>query len=97
MGMLPFIAVMHNPSMTLAFVFLSCDIGTGSAVMGEMRGIPGVSDATGVSGVYDIVARMHSDSNKGITSIVRRFHTIAHVRSCSTVIVASEHDAWQQN
>ncbi|AIC16211.1 Lrp/AsnC family transcriptional regulator [Nitrososphaera viennensis] len=81
--------------MTLAFVFLNCDIGTEKAVMGEMNRISGVSEAIGVSGVYDIVAKLHADSNGGITNILKRFHTIAHVRSCSTMIVAEELHDWQ--
>jgi hypothetical protein len=80
---------MYKPTMTLAFAFLNCDIGTEKVVMGQMRGIPGVSEAVGVSGIYDIVAKLHSDSNSGITGIVRKFHAIAHVRSCSTMIVAA--------
>lgn len=81
--------------MTLAFVFLNCDIGTEKAVMGEMREILGVSEATGVSGIYDIVAKLRSDSNGGISNILRKFHMIPNVRSCSTTIVAEELDNWQ--
>lgn len=88
---------MRKQVMTLAFAFLNCDIGTVKTVMGEMRGISGVSEAIGVSGIYDIVARLRASSNGGITSILRRFHTIAHVRSCSTMIVAGELDNWRPN
>jgi hypothetical protein len=83
--------------MTLAFIFLTCDIGAEKAVMGEMRTISGVSEAIWVSGLYDIVARLYADSNGGITDILKRFHAITHVRSCSTMIVADKLDKWQQN
>lgn len=81
--------------MTLAFVLLNCDIGTVKAVLGDMRAISGVSEAMSVSGIYDIVAKLRADSNDGITRILRRFHVMGHVRSCSTMIVAEELDNWQ--
>lgn len=86
---------MHNLIMTLAFVFLNCDIGKEESVLGDMRTISGVSEAMGVSGIYDIVAKLRADSNDGITNILRKFHLIAYVRSCSTMIVAEELDNWQ--
>jgi hypothetical protein len=92
---LTFIAAAHNMIMTLAFVFLNCDIGSVHAVTGEMRQISGVSEAMGVSGIYDIVAKLRANSNIGITDILRKFHLIDHVRSCSTMIVAEEQDSWQ--
>jgi len=86
---------MHNLIMTLAFVLLNCDIGAEKSVLFSMRSISGVSEAVGVSGIYDIVAKLRADSNDGITSILRKFHLIAHVRSCSTMIVAEELGNWQ--
>ena len=58
----------------------------------DVRAISGVSEASGVSGIYDIVVKLHSDSNVGINNIIRKFHLIGHVRSCSTMIVAAELD-----
>ena len=81
--------------MALAFVFLNCDIGKEKSVLGDMKAISGVSEAMGVSGIYDIVAKLRADSNDDIANILRKFHLIAHVRSCSTMIVAEELDNWQ--
>jgi hypothetical protein len=83
--------------MTLAFVFLNCDMGSAKGVLDDIRAISGVSEASGVSGIYDIVAKLRTDSGDGITSIVRKFHLIAHVRSCSTMIVAGELNKWQSD
>jgi hypothetical protein len=80
--------------MTLAFVFLNCDIGAEKSVLGDMRTISGVSGAVGVAGIYDIVAKLHTGSNGEITNILKKFHRIAHVRSCSTMIVTEELDNW---
>lgn len=81
--------------MTLAFVFLNCDIGSEKRVLDDMRAISGVSEATGVSGIYDIVAKLQTDSNDGVMGILRKFHLISNVRSCLTMIVAGEKDNWQ--
>ena len=81
--------------MTLAFALLNCDIGTEKTVIGEMRGISGVSEAAGVSGIYDIVAKLRAESNEGIMGIVRKFHMISNIRSCSTMIVAERYEDWQ--
>lgn len=90
----PFIGGTPNLIMTLAFVFLNCDIGAEKSVLSDMRTISGVSEAVGVAGIYDIVAKLRADSNGEITSILRKFHRITHVRSCSTMIVTEELDNW---
>jgi hypothetical protein len=79
--------------MSRAFVFLNCDIGAEKAILKEMNGINGVAKTMWLTGVYDIVAELSADSDKGISKIVRRFRSIANVRSCLTMIVADKHAA----
>ena len=78
--------------MLRAFVFLNCDIGAENAVIEEVRGTTGVSQTNGLKGVYDIVAELGSDSDKGISKIVQSLRSIANVRSCLTMIAAEKHD-----
>jgi hypothetical protein len=89
----PFIAAMYMIIMSKAFVFLNCDNGAERIIINEMKGISGVSQATGLSGIYDIVAELSADSEKGIAKIVKRFRSIANIRSCLTMIVAERHNA----
>jgi len=74
--------------MSKAFVFLNCDVGTEKGIIVQMKKIFGVSQASGVSGIYDIVAEVESDSEKGISGVVKKFRSIASIRSCLTMIVA---------
>ena len=74
--------------MSKAFVFLNCDMGSEESIVVQMKKIFGVSQASGVSGIYDIVAEVDSDSEKGIDGIVGKLRSIDSIRSCLTMIVA---------
>jgi hypothetical protein len=56
--------------MSKAFVFLNCDAGAEKSIIMQMKNIFGVSQANGVSGIYDIVAEVNADSEKGVAGIV---------------------------
>jgi hypothetical protein len=61
-----------------------------------MRAISGVSESSdAVSGIFDIVAKLHSDPHDWINSIIKKFHLFGHVRWCSTMIVAAELNNWE--
>ncbi len=77
--------------MSKAFVFLNCDVGAEKKIVYEMKGITGVSEATKISGIYDIVAELSADSENGIGKIVRKLRAITNIRSCLTMIVAEKH------
>ena len=74
--------------MSRAFVLLNCDIGAENAIISEISDISGVSEATGLSGVYDIIAKLNAESDNGISRIVTKIRSIANIRSSLTMIVA---------
>jgi hypothetical protein len=76
--------------MSKAFVFLNCDAGAEKSIIMQMKNIFGVSQASGVSGIYDIVAEVTADSEKGVAGIVRKFRSLDSIRSCLTMIVAEK-------
>jgi hypothetical protein len=76
--------------MSKAFVFLNCDAGAEKSIIMQMKNIFGVSQASGVSGIYDIVAEVNADSEKGVAGIVRKFRSLDSIRSCLTMIVAEK-------
>jgi hypothetical protein len=88
----PYIVVMYKVIMSKAFIFLNCDMGAEKNVIKEMKNISGVSQAAGLSGIYDIVAELNTDSENGIAKIVKKFRSIANIRSCMTMVVAEKHD-----
>jgi hypothetical protein len=76
--------------MSKAFVFLNCDSGTEKDIVYEMNGIAGVFQANKISGIYDIVAEVNADSERGIAKIVKKLRSIASIRSCLTMVVADK-------
>jgi hypothetical protein len=74
--------------MSRAFVLLNCDTGTENAIISTISGISGVSEATGLSGVYDIIAKLNAESDNGISRIVTKIRSIANIRSSLTMIIA---------
>jgi hypothetical protein len=78
--------------MSVAFVLLNCDIGAENAIISEISGISGVSEAAGLSGVYDIIAKLNAESDNGISKIVTKIRSVANIRSSLTMIVAEDRD-----
>lgn len=74
--------------MSRAFVLLNCDIGTENAIISTISGMPGVSEAAGLSGVYDIIAKLNAKSDNDISMLVTKIRSIANIRSSLTMIVA---------
>jgi hypothetical protein len=74
--------------MSRAFVLLNCDIGAESAIISQISGISGVSEATGLSGVYDIIAKLSAESDNDISKMVAKIRSIANIRSSLTMIIA---------
>ena len=67
---------------------MNCDIGAENAIISEISDISGVSEATGLSGVYDIIAKLSAESDNGISKIVAKIRSIANIRSSLTMIIA---------
>jgi hypothetical protein len=78
--------------MSVAFVLLNCDIGAENAIISEISGISGVSEAAGLSGVYDIIAKLNAESDNGISKIVTKIRSVANIRSSLTMIVVEDRD-----
>jgi hypothetical protein len=79
---------MSIENMSRAFVLLNCDIGAENGIISEISCISGVSEATELSGVYDIIAKLSAESDNGISRIVMKIRSIANIRSSLTMIVA---------
>jgi DNA-binding Lrp family transcriptional regulator len=77
-------------NMSSAFVFLNCDIGTQHALIHELSGMSGVSEAVRVSGLYDIVVKVSEESKEDMAKLVKKIRAIANIRSSLTMIVSEE-------
>lgn len=76
--------------MSTAFVFLNCDLGMEYAIIDEMNGISGVSEAVRLSGIYDIVAKVSDESREHISKVVKKIRAIANIRSSLTMVVTED-------
>ncbi len=71
-----------------AYVLINCDLGSEEEIIKELKKLPEALEVSGVYGVYDIIAKIRSDTmdklRETITWHVRR---IDKVRSTLTMIV----------
>jgi DNA-binding Lrp family transcriptional regulator len=74
--------------MPTAYILVNCDLGSEEEIIRELKKMPEAVEISGVYGVYDIIAKVKSDSmdklREAITWHVRR---IDKVRSTLTMIV----------
>jgi len=77
--------------MPLAFVLINTEIGSESEVLGSLRKIDAVEEAYMVYGVYDVVAKVRSDTMDKLKEIVTwHVRRLDKVRSTLTMIVIEE-------
>jgi DNA-binding Lrp family transcriptional regulator len=76
--------------MPTAFVMVNCDLEIESEqkAINKLKNMPGVIDVNEVTGVYDIVVKITSDTLESLKEIITRgIRTIDVVRSTMTLIV----------
>jgi DNA-binding Lrp family transcriptional regulator len=76
--------------MPTAFVMVNCDLEIESEqkAINKLKDVPGVIDVSEVSGVYDIVVKITSDTLESLKEIITRdIRTINVIRSTMTLIV----------
>jgi DNA-binding Lrp family transcriptional regulator len=74
--------------MPSAFVLINAEIGSENDVLAELKKIENVREAYVVYGVYDIIAKVESDSMDKLKSMVTwRIRRLDKVRSTLTMIV----------
>lgn len=73
--------------MAEAYVLINCDLGTEESVIKELKSIQGISEVKGVFGVYDVIARVTSESEVGIKKVIGRVRSMGNVKSSLTMMV----------
>ncbi|MGD0818365.1 MAG: Lrp/AsnC ligand binding domain-containing protein [Methanomassiliicoccales archaeon] len=78
--------------MPSAIVILNTDIGKENEVAEGISKIPGVEASHVVYGVYDIVAKVSSETNDQLDSlIINQIRQVPFVRSTLTLIISREY------
>ena len=70
--------------MVEAFLLIQCDMGTGAAVTGEIRKVPGVVLAHYVTGPYDLVARVEAEDLGTLSKLVDEVQLVPGVTRTMT-------------
>jgi len=74
--------------MPTAYVLINCDLGSEEEIIRELKKMPGTIEVSGVYGVYDIIAKVNSDTMEKLReSITWHVRKIDKVRSTLTMIV----------
>ena len=77
-----------EPSEVCAFVLLTIEIDSKEKIMDALKAIPEVKEAHLLDGVYDIIARVESDTMLNLKdAIIRKIKQLEEVRSSLTMIV----------
>ena len=56
--------------MVHAYILIQTEVGKAASVAGEVRGIPGVTDAEDVTGPYDVIVRAQAESLDELAELV---------------------------
>ncbi len=74
--------------MPTAYVLINCDLGSEDNIIRELKKMPETVEVSGVYGVYDIIAKVSSDSMEKLReTITWHVRKIDKVRSTLTMIV----------
>lgn len=74
--------------MPKAFIFVNVEVGSESEVLKRLREVPEVKEAYFVYGVYDIVAKVETDSMNRLKEVISlKVRRLDKIRSTLTTIV----------
>jgi DNA-binding Lrp family transcriptional regulator len=77
--------------MTSAFLFINAEILFIDDVINKLKGVPEITDVYKVQGIYDIIARVNSDTEEKLKELVsERIRRIDKITGTVTVIIAKE-------
>ena len=78
------------------FVLINCEPGKEPEVLEQLHKIENVVDTQGTYGVYDIVARIESDSHSQLAHIISdQIRKINNINSTLTLFPTDEHESGQ--
>ncbi len=74
--------------MAKAFVFINVELGSEKEVLKRLRGVPEVKESYLVYGLYDIVAKVETDSMDHLKEVITwKVRKLDKIRSTTTTVV----------
>jgi DNA-binding Lrp family transcriptional regulator len=81
--------MVENKKMASAYVLINTEIGGEEDVIAQLKDMPEVEEVSVVYGVYDIVAKITSDTMENLKEIITtKVRHLSKVRSTMTMIAA---------
>jgi len=79
--------------MEIAYVLITCDLGTEEAVIEDLKHIDSVKEVHGTFGAYDIIAKVENQERDKIRDIIIwKIRKLEHVRSTLSLMGIPEQD-----
>jgi DNA-binding Lrp family transcriptional regulator len=83
--------------MTSAFLFINAELLFMEDVINKLKEVPEIADVYKVQGIYDIIARINSDTEEKLKELVsERIRRIDKITGTVTVIIAKETEERKQ-
>ncbi len=77
--------------MEIAYVLISCDLGTEETVIEDLKHIDSVKEAQGTFGAYDIIVKVENQKRDKIKeTIIWNIRKLEHVRSTLSLMTIPE-------
>ncbi|HKC79433.1 MAG TPA: Lrp/AsnC ligand binding domain-containing protein [Nitrosopumilaceae archaeon] len=74
--------------MVKAFVAIHCHTGKENQVIRALMEIKGISEVTGVLGLYDVIVKIESDDTMKLEEIItKKVRTVSHILTTMTLVV----------
>ena len=80
------LCIEYNEFMESAYLLIQCDMGAETDIIKKLMEIPEVKEVRGTYGVYDIFAKLESDSREKLDQILTNtIRKIPRIRSTNTL------------
>ena len=80
------LCIKYNEFMESAYLLIQCDMGAETDIIKKLMEIPEVKEVRGTYGVYDIFAKLESDSREKLDQILTNtIRKIPRIRSTNTL------------
>ena len=70
-----------------AYILLTCNTGSETSIIAELKKIPEIKEVNGVWGKYDIFLKVSTDNPQGIDIVVSKLRTLKDITSSYTMHV----------
>ncbi|HVX01842.1 MAG TPA: Lrp/AsnC ligand binding domain-containing protein [Nitrososphaera sp.] len=82
--------------MTLAFIFVNCNVDEGSRAEHSVKQVRGVVESHSTSGAYDMILKVKAETESELKEIIRNVRKVTGVGAAITSIVYGSDNNQQQ-